>query len=66
MTLDVSNCLKSGWSKICIATVGTPPMAVIRSSSMTFKARPASKWCIITIFMPAAVLVVMTAKHPVA
>ena len=46
--------------------VGTPPKVVIRSRSISSRARSGSKWCIITSFPPAAVLVIMTAWQPVA
>ena len=36
---------------------GTPPKTVIRSRSMSSRARSGSKWCIITSLPPAAVLV---------
>ena len=40
MTLDVSYLSKSGWSMICIAMVGTPPISEMRSRSMISSARP--------------------------
>jgi len=46
--------------------VGTPPNIVIRSRSMSSRARSGSKWCIITSFPPAARLETMTEWHPVA
>ena len=45
---------------------GTPPKVPIRSRSISSRARSGSKWCIITIFPPAAMLVTMTEWHPVA
>ena len=45
---------------------GTPPKMVMRSRSMSSRARSGSKWCIITSFPPAAVLVTSRAWQPVA
>ena len=45
---------------------GTPPKMVIRSRSMSSRARSGSKWCIMTSFPPAAVLETRMAWQPVA
>ena len=45
---------------------GTPPKVVMRSRSMSSRARSGSKWCIITSLPPAAVLTTRTARQPVA
>ena len=45
---------------------GTPPKMVIRSRSISSRARSGSKWCIITSLPPAAVLETSTAWQPVA
>ena len=45
---------------------GTPPKMVMRSRSMSSRARSGSKWCIMTSLPPAAVLETSTAWHPVA
>ena len=63
---EVSNFEKSGESSTCITMAGTPPKVPILSRSMSSSARSGSKWCIITIFPPAATLETMTEWHPVA
>ncbi len=65
-TDEVSRLAKSGESMTCMTMAGTPPNTVIRSLSMSSRARSGSKWCIMTSFPPAAVLVTSRAWHPVA
>ena len=57
---------KLGESMTCMTMAGTPPKMVMRSRSMSSRARSGSKWCIMTSLPPAAVLVTSTAWHPVA
>ena len=45
---------------------GTPPKMVMRSRSISSRARSGSKWCIMTSLPPAAVLETRTAWQPVA
>ena len=63
---EVSNFEKLGESSTCITMAGTPPKVPILSRSISSSARSGSKWCIITIFPPAAMLETMTEWHPVA
>ena len=65
-TDEVSRLAKSGESMTCMTMAGTPPKTVIRSRSMSSRARSGSKWCIITNLPPAAVLVTSSAWQPVA
>ena len=65
-TEEVSRLANSGESITCMTMVGTPPKMVIRSRSISSRARSGSKWCIITSLPPAAVLETSTAWHPVA
>ena len=50
----------------CITMAGTPPKVVMRSRSMSSRARSGSQWCIITSLLPAAVLATRIEWHPVA
>ena len=63
---EVSCWAKRGESSTCMTMAGTPPKVVIRSRSISSRARSGSKWCIITIFPPAPMLPTMTAWQPVA
>ena len=63
---EVSYLAKFGESSTCITMAGTPPKVPIFSRSISSSARSGSKWCIITIFPPAAVLVTMIEWQPVA
>ena len=63
---DVSYLEKLGESRTCITMDGTPPKVAMRSRSMSWRARSASKWCIMMILPPAARFVTMTEWHPVA
>lgn len=65
-TEAVSRRAKSGESSTCMTMAGTPPKLVIRSRSMSSRARSGLKWCIITSFPPDAVWEMSTAWHPVA
>ena len=57
---------KLGESITCITMAGTPPKVMIRSRSMSSRARSGSQWCIITSLFPAAVFATRTEWHPVA
>ena len=49
-----------------MAMAGTPPKVVIRSRSISSRARSGFQWCIITSLFPAAVLATKMEWHPVA
>ena len=66
LTEEVSRLAKLGESMTCMTMAGTPPKMVMRSRSMSSRARSGSKWCIMTSLPPAAVLVTSTAWQPVA
>ena len=66
MTDEVSRLAKLGESMTCMTMDGTPPKMVMRSRSISSRARSGSKWCIMTNLPPAAVLVTSRAWQPVA
>ena len=65
-TLEMSRLAKSGDSRTCHTMAGTPPKIVMRSRSMSSRARSASHLYMITILPPAAVLATRIEWQPVA